>query len=145
MKAIHTWKELQLAVRRWPVDPELAEFLEREFRALHQNLGEGETLCEFDLDPHGPLWLTEPEETGISWADIQKRLGVHLPEFVEQHHLPSGEKLFRVVFMADNDCLPMLYLKSQDIDREMLEWLSEEAYLVETEAGGEKAQLGNPF
>lgn len=145
MKAIHTWQELQQTVCSFPIGPEIAGFLEQEFKALHKNLGNGESLQTFDLSLHGPLWIAEPEETGITWVDIQKRLGVHQPEFVEQHHLPSGEKLFRVVFMADNDYLTLLYLKPQDIDPELLEWLSEEAHIVEAETSCGEEKLENPF
>lgn len=116
---------LQTALETGTIDPALKDWLNAELTGLWEHLGREESIADFDLAPHGPMWVTTSTEENLDWQEITKTMGVHEPEFVELHTLQSGLKALRIGFLADNDHMPLLYARIDCLHPEVAAWLEE--------------------
>ena len=125
MICITTDFNLQTALETGTIDPALKDWLNAELTGLWEHLGREESIADFDLAPHGPMWVTTSTEENLDWQEITKTMGVHEPEFVELHTLQNGLKALRIGFLADNDYMPLLYALIDCLHPEVAAWLKE--------------------
>ena len=117
--------DLQTALETGTIDPALKDWLKAELTGLWEHLGREESIADFDLAPHGPMWVTTTTEENLDWQEITKTMGVHEPEFVELHTLQNGQEALRIGFLADNDHMPLLYALIDCLHPEVAAWLKE--------------------
>ena len=125
MLSIKTYFDLQIALKNGTIDPVMKDWLKTELLGLWEHLGRGESLTDFSLAVHGPMWLVCRDDENLDWPQITKTMGVHEPEFVELHTLQSGLKALRIGFLADNDHMPLLYARIDCLHPEVAAWLEE--------------------
>ena len=72
------------------IEQKVVDFLALEFRMLHEHLGDGCELDDFDLESHGPMYVAVPADGKLAWAEITKQMSADQPEFIEKHRLNDG-------------------------------------------------------
>lgn len=145
MIKIINWYDIVNAVNSGQISQTTANFLAEQFRGLHEHLGVGSSLFQFDLTESGPLWVTGIGDKNLGWTKIRREMRVQSPEFVERHVLADRSVVFRAGFMADNDYMPLLVASETSLDAETLAQLSEETFDDDREMYYGYGNRENPF
>lgn len=143
MLCITTDFDLQTALEMGTIDPALKDWLKAELTGLWEHLGQGEEFDNFDLAPHGPMWVTTTTDKNLDWQEITQMMAVHEPEFVELHTLKNGQKALRIGFLVDNDHMPLLYTLIDCLHPEVAAWLEE--YCGENDGQNDEWPIDEPF
>lgn len=127
------------------IDSGLKTWLESEIKGLWEHLGQGESLTDFDLTRHGPLWVATSADKTKTWWQLTTDMSVQYPEFIERHRLSDGRKAFRMGFLVDNDFMPLLYVPADCLTEDIVRWLEEETEDDEAPECEAQSSQPNPF
>ena len=126
------------------ISAKLAEHIEAKVERLKDILEPKQDINNFLLDKYGTIGLFESGDKVFSGIGVEEPIKDIVPEWIGKISI-EDENYYLIYLVSNNDSVVQIYVPEKLVEKELLEWLSEQDIYERKDGGLNDDKCGMPF
>ena len=126
------------------ISAKLAEHIEAKVERLKDILEPNQDINNFQLDRYGAIGLFESGDKDFSGIGVEEPIKNIVPEWIGKISI-DDENYYLIYLVSNNDSVVQIYVPEKLVEKEILEWLSEQDIYERKDGGLNDDKCGMPF
>ena len=126
------------------ISAKLAEHIEAKVERLKDILEPNQDINNFLLDRYGAIGLFEACDKGFAGIGVEEPIKNIVPEWIGKMSI-DDENYYLIYLVSNNDSVVQIYVPEKLVEKELLEWLSEQDIYERKDGGLNDDKCGMPF
>ena len=126
------------------ISAELAEHIEAKVERLKDILEPNQDIDNFLLDKYGTIGLFEAGDKDFAGIGVEEPIKDIIPEWIGKISI-DDENYYLIYLVSNNDSVVQIYVPEKLVEKELLEWLSEQDIYERKDGGLNDDKCGIPF
>ena len=126
------------------ISEKLAEYIEAKVERLKTILEPEQDIDSFVLDRYGAIGLFEAGDKDFAGIGVEEPIKNIVPEWIGKMSI-DDENYYLIYLVSNNDSVVQIYVPEKLVEKELLEWLSEQDIYERKDGGLNDDKCGMPF
>ena len=126
------------------ISEKLAEHIEAKVERLKDILEPNQDSDNFLLDKYGIIGLFEAGDKDFAGIGVEEPIKNIVPEWIGKISIDDAN-YYLIYLVSNNDSVVQIYVPEKLVDKELLEWLSEQDIYERKDGGLNDDKCGMPF
>ena len=126
------------------ISAKLAEHIKAKVERLKDILEPKQDINNFLLDKYGTIGLFESGDNDFSSIGVEEPIKDIIPEWIGKMSI-DDENYYLIYLVSNNDSVVQIYVPEKLVEKELLEWLSEQDIYERKDGGLNDDKCGMPF
>ena len=126
------------------ISAKLAEHIEAKVERLKDILEPSQDIDNFLLDKYVTIGLFEAGDKDFAGIGVEEPIKDIIPEWIGKISI-DDENYYLIYLVSNNDSVVQIYVPEKLVEKELLEWLSEQDIYERKDGGLNDDKCGMPF
>ena len=126
------------------ISEKLAEHIEAKVERLKDILEPNQDIDNFLLDRYGIIGLFDAGDKDFAGIGVEEPIKDIIPEWIGKISI-DDENYYLIYLVSNNDSVVQIYVPEKLVEKELLEWLSEQDIYERKDGGLNDDKCGMPF
>ena len=126
------------------ISAKLAEHIEAKVERLKDILEPNQDINNFQLDRYGAIGLFEAGDKNFTGIGVEEPIKNIVPEWIGKIYIGDAN-YYLIYLVSNNDSVVQIYVPEKLVEKEILEWLSEQDIYERKDGGLNDDKCGMPF
>ena len=126
------------------ISAKLAEHIKAKVERLKDILEPKQDINNFLLDKYGTIGLFESGDNDFSSIGVEEPIKDIIPEWIGKISI-DDKNYYLIYLISNNDSVVQIYVPEKLVEKELLEWLSEQDIYERKDGGLNDDKCGMPF
>ena len=126
------------------ISAKLAEHIKAKVERLKDILEPKQDINNFLLDKYGTIGLFEAGDKDFAGIGVEEPIKNVIPEWVGKISIDNAN-YYLIYLVSNNDSVVQIYVPEKLVEKELLEWLSEQDIYERKDGGLNDDKCGMPF
>ena len=126
------------------ISAKLTEHIEAKVERLKDILEPNQDIDNFLLDKYGIIGLFDAGDKDFAGIGVEEPIKDIIPEWIGKISI-DDENYYLIYLVSNNDSVVQIYVPEKLVEKELLEWLSEQDIYERKDGGLNDDKCGMPF